>query len=96
MIWELFRDERTMPRGLGLAVSLDGGRSFSIPVVVSGSIDADGGFNGSSQGLLMRKLAVNSAGAVAIVNSSLKLDSHSRVWLMRASRNPEAQRRPDR
>ena len=31
----------------------------------------------------MKKLAVNGAGAVAIVNSSLKQDERSRVWLMR-------------
>ena len=83
--WELYRGDSQPPRGLGLAVSTDGGRSFSPPAVVPGSIDPAGGFNGSSQGLLMRKLAVNAAGAVAIVNSSFKADAHSRVWLMRGS-----------
>lgn len=85
VLWELYRDPRQLPRGLALSVSTDGGTTFTKPGVVPGSIDAEGGFNGSSQGLLMKKLAVNRSGAVAIVNSSLKADSHSRVWLMRGS-----------
>jgi hypothetical protein len=85
VLWELYADERQGPRGLGLAVSIDGGRSFSSPGVVPDSVDPAGGFNGSSQGLLMRKLAVSTNGAIAIVNSSLKEGSHSRVWLMRGA-----------
>jgi hypothetical protein len=85
VIWELFRDIREHPRGLGLTVSRDGGRRFTPPVAVPGSVDPAGGLNGSHQGLLMNKLAVNRAGAVAIVNSSLKQDDHSRVWLMRGT-----------
>jgi len=83
VIWELGGDERRPPRGLGLTLSVDGGRTFAKPSVVPGSIDAAGGFNGSSQGLLMKKLGVNDAGAVAIVNSSFRQDTQSRVWLMR-------------
>lgn len=83
--WELYEDERRPPRGLGYAVSTDGGRSFSAPARVPGSVDPAGGVNGSGQGLLMRKLAANAAGAVAIVNSSFKADAHSRVWLLRGS-----------
>jgi hypothetical protein len=83
--WELYGGERQPPRGLGIAVSIDGGRGFSQPALVPDSADPGGGFNGSSQGLLMRKLAVNPAGAVAIVNSSFKADAHSRVWLLRGS-----------
>jgi BNR repeat-like domain len=83
VLWELFGNPRQPPRGLALSVSRDGGTTFTQPVVVPGSIDAGGGFNGSSQGLLMRKLAVNRQGAVAIVNSSLRPGAHSRVWLMR-------------
>jgi hypothetical protein len=83
--WELYGDARQRPRGLGLATSTDGGRSFSSPAVVPDSLDAAGGFNGSSQGLLMKKLAVNAGGAIAIVNSSLKEGSHSRIWLMRGA-----------
>jgi hypothetical protein len=50
---------------------------------VPDSIDPAGGSNGSSQGLLMRKLAVNEAGQVAVVNSSLKYGEKSRLWMLR-------------
>jgi hypothetical protein len=85
VLWELYADERQSPRGLGFTVSVDGGRSFASPGVVPQSMDPAAGFNGSSQGLLMRKLAVSAEGEVAIVNSSLKQGSHSRVWLMRGA-----------
>lgn len=85
VLWELYADERQPPRGLALAVSGDSGRSFSNPSLVPDSADAAGGFNGSSQGLLMRKIAVGAGGQVAIVNSSLKQGSHSRVWLLRGA-----------
>jgi hypothetical protein len=84
VIWEQYYDHRQRPRGLGITVSSDGGKSFTQPRVVPESIDPANGFNGSTQGLLMKKLAVNRAGAVAIVNSSLKQDERSRVWLIRA------------
>lgn len=51
---------------------------------VPGSADPDGGLNGSYQGLLMQKLAVDDAGNIAIVNSALVDGRGSRVWLMRA------------
>lgn len=82
-IWEQYFDHRQRPRGLGVAVSSDGGKSFTQPVTVPDGADPAGGFNGSTQGLLMKKLAVNRAGAVAIVNSSLKQNERSRVWLIR-------------
>ena len=55
------------------------GRSFSRYGVVPGSAGAAGGFNGSNQGLLMKKLAVSSDGDVAVVNSSLLFGAHNRV-----------------
>ena len=85
VIWELYQGNSNQPRGLGMAVSRDGGRSFANPGMVPGSMDPAGGFNGSSQGLLMKKLAVSHSGEVAIVNSSLKANAHSRVWLMRGT-----------
>lgn len=83
VLWELFPGARSRPRGLGYASSRDAGATFSRPVVVPGSVDAPGAFNGSQQGLLMRKLSVNDAGSIAIVNSSLEDGVKSRVWLMR-------------
>lgn len=83
VVWELFRDPQESPRGLGMAVSLDHGKSFTQPAVVPGSRDPAGGLNGSHQGLLMDKMDVSRSGTVAIVNSSLQQGKHSRVWLMR-------------
>ena len=81
VLWERFTDLRSPPRGLALTVSADGGKTFSAPVLVPESADA--GWNGGSQGMLMRKLAVNRDGAIAIVNSSFKENDRSRVWLVR-------------
>lgn len=80
---ELQENPRQRPRALGLGVSSDGGGHFTPMAVVPHSRDPHGGFNGSSQGLLIPKLAVNAAGELAIVNSSLREGSHSRVWLLR-------------
>jgi hypothetical protein len=85
MVWELFRSPGERPRGLGMVLSRDGGHRFSAPSIVPGSADPGGGSNGSHQGLLMQKLAVNRRGELAIVNSSLKEDRGSRVWLLRAA-----------
>ena len=86
VLWERFADHARIPRGLALAVSNDGGKTFTAPVLVPASADA--GWNGSSQGLLMRKLAVNRHGALAIVNSSFKDKERSRVWLIRGQLKP--------
>jgi hypothetical protein len=90
VLWELYPDPGKRPRGLALSMSSDGGTTFTRPNAVPGSIDAGGGFNGSNQGLLMKKLAVNRSGAVAVVNSSLKPGAHSRVWLLRGRMRADA------
>ncbi|HEV7814160.1 MAG TPA: sialidase family protein [Janthinobacterium sp.] len=82
-IWEVFPDASPHPRGLAFTVSSDHGRSFAPPAMVPGSQDPAGGSNGSHQGLLAKKLALDRDGRIAIVNSSLKQDERSRVWLMR-------------
>ncbi len=86
VLWERFAEHPQLARGLALAVSTDAGRSFSAPVLVPESADA--GWNGSSQGLLMRKLAVGRDGDIAIVNSSFKDKARSRVWLIRGRLAP--------
>ncbi len=83
VVWELFPRRENYPRGLGFTYSSDGGRTFASPSVIPGSVDPALGVNGSQQGLLMRKLVVNRAGAVAVVNSTFKRDQTSRIWLFR-------------
>jgi hypothetical protein len=87
IIWELFPRRGSFSQGLGFTVSSDAGRTFAPPSVVPGSVDPALGVNGSQQGLLMRKLAVNQAGAIAVVNSTFKRNAQSRVWLWRGQRN---------
>jgi hypothetical protein len=86
VLWELQDDPGKRPRALGMAVSWNGGNGFSEAGVVPQSSDPAGGYNGSSQGLLVNKLSVNARGDIAVVNSSLREGSHSRVWLMRGQR----------
>jgi hypothetical protein len=80
-IWELLRE--STPYGLAVAVSSDGVQ-FSAPQRIPASADPEGGFNGSTQGLL-NKLAVRADGEIAVVNSAIRIGSHSRVWLLRGS-----------
>lgn len=83
VLFELFPERGHRSRGLGLSYSDNGGRSFAPPSQVPGSADPELGFNGSQQGLLMRKLAVNDAGAIAVVNSAFNPGKSSHVWLFR-------------
>ena len=83
--WELFSGPAPTPAyGLAIAASADGVH-FGPPQAIPASVDAAGGFNGSTQGLLMNKLAVRADGEIAVVNSAVRIGSHSRVWLMRGS-----------
>lgn len=83
VLWELFPRRQHYSQGLGFTVSGDGGRTFQPPSVVPGSFDPARGFNGSQQGSLMRKLAVNGPGAVAVVNSTFRRGQGSGIWLYR-------------
>jgi len=85
--WELFPGPRTYPRGLGVARSPDGGNTFGEPSVVPGTVRTDA-LTGGRQGLLMRKLAVNATGDVAVVHSTFDRGEASRIWLIRG-RLPE-------
>ena len=90
VVWERFPDQRAYSRGLGFTVSRDGGESFADPEVVPMSAPGERGVNGSLQGFLMSKLAVNRHGAAALVNSTFVPGhaSHVRLW-----RKPPASRR---
>lgn len=80
--WEWLLQPGTMAaRGLGLAVAEDG-RRFGPPQTVPASADPGGAPNGSTQGRLMRKLALAADGDVALANSALQRGSYSRVWLV--------------
>ncbi|MCC5869799.1 MAG: DUF3047 domain-containing protein [Gammaproteobacteria bacterium] len=81
LIWERFPAATRRPLGLGHAFSTDGGAEFSAPAVLPGSDDSALGFNGSQQGLLMRKLAVAADGRVAVVNSHYRDGEASRIRL---------------
>ncbi len=83
LVWEIFPDPNRRPRGLGFAVSRDGGRTFTDPSIVPGTSGPGLGVNGSLQGLLMSKLAVNGSGAIAVVNSTFSPNEASRVRLVR-------------
>jgi hypothetical protein len=81
VLWERFPANR--PNGLGFTYSRDGGQTFAAPSLIPGSLDRDQGFNGSLQGLLMQKLAANSRGEIAVVNSTFHPGQDSRIWLIR-------------
>jgi hypothetical protein len=85
--WELYESPRELPRGLALTYSTDGGATFAEPHTVDASVDRDGGYNGSHQGRLMRKLAVRD-GRVVLANSALAHGERSRVWLVRGELPP--------
>ncbi|MDX1630503.1 MAG: sialidase family protein [Thermoanaerobaculia bacterium] len=90
-LWEHYPAGARRPRGLGYALSRDGGASFSPPSVIPGTLDPDLGVNGSQQGLLSRKLAVDDR-EIAVVNSTFREGEESRVWLYRGkirSRSPD-------
>ncbi|MFC5462826.1 EAL domain-containing protein [Massilia niabensis] len=83
VIWEVLDAPGARPRALQIAVSPDGAQGFSRPAPVPGSAAPPGAGNGSHQGLLGKKLAVDGSGNLAIVNSSMLPGVNSRVWLMR-------------
>ena len=88
VLWELYPRLRERPRGLGFSRSAAGGEAFADPMVVPGSNAPKLGFNGSQQGLFMRKLAVNERGEVAVVNSTFAPGRASHIWLYRARHAP--------
>jgi hypothetical protein len=83
VVWEHFPDHRHRPRGLGFAMSRDGGRTFTEPEMVPGSDDPELGSNSNRQGFLTRKLDVNPEGALALVNSTFAAERSSHIWLWR-------------
>lgn len=82
--WEIYPvDPKGRSRGLGFTYSNNNGRTFMQPINIPGTGDPRHGVNGSRQGLLMQKLAVNRTGAIAVVNSTFRNRDTSRIWLIR-------------
>jgi hypothetical protein len=88
LVWEVHPGRGDRSRGLGFTASSDGGHAFAEPTLVPGTDDPAYRVNGSLQGLLMRKLSVNRAGEVAVVNSSFEPGEASRVRLIRGRSAP--------
>jgi len=82
IVWENFPHPDRWPRGLFHRSSLDGGETFSDPVLVPGTAGPELGFSGSLQGLLMRKLAANGSGHIAVVNGTFIPGEESRIRLV--------------
>ncbi len=86
VLWELFPHPATRPRGLGFTVSSRGGRVFAAPSLVPGTADPALGHNGGRQGLLLKKLAVDPGGQIAVVSSTFREGDASHIWLFRGRR----------
>jgi hypothetical protein len=82
VVWHHQASAGDGPRGLALSLSRDGGRQFTSAALVPGTGDPALGINGSRQGKLMRLMASNDAGALAVVNSSFREGESSRVRLI--------------
>ena len=82
MLWELFLNRKSRSRALGFTYSNDGGESFAPPALLLDIANPALSENGSRQGMLMRKLAVNHGGVLAVVNSTFRRDESSHVWLL--------------
>ena len=86
--WQTASSAEVPSRGIGFTISRNRGRSFAPAEIVPRSDDPRLGVNGSQQGSLMTRLAVNSEGTLAIVNSTCASGRSSRIWLWRRSTRP--------
>ncbi len=83
LLFELFRAQRQRSEALAAVRSTDGGETFTSPMQVPRGGKSASGINGSLQGLLMEKFAVNDDGRIAVVNSTFAPGERSDVWLIR-------------
>jgi hypothetical protein len=83
VLWEQYIETQGRPRRLAFTYSRDAGERFEPPSLLSDISAPPRGFNGSQQGLFMKKLAVSQAGIIAIVNSTFQPEEASHVWLLR-------------
>jgi hypothetical protein len=83
VLWEHAADASERASALGFSRSSDAGTTFQPATAVPRVAGPQLGFNGSQQGLLMRKLAVSPTGTLAIANSTHQPGEASHVWLIR-------------
>jgi hypothetical protein len=82
VLWQHHPSVREASRGLALSLSHDGGHQFTPPALVPSTADPALGINGSRQGRLMRLVASNARGMLAVVSSSFREGESSRVRLI--------------
>jgi hypothetical protein len=83
VLWERRPAGEERAQGLAFTYSTDDGDRFAVPSAVPGIAGPALGWNGSQQGMLTDKLAVDATGAIAIVNSTFDPERSSHVWLLR-------------
>jgi hypothetical protein len=82
VLWQHHPSVTEASRGLALSLSDDGGHHFTSPALVPSTADPALGINGSRQGRLMRLVASNARGILAVVNSSFREGENSRIRLI--------------
>ena len=82
VLWELYPNHKLRSRALAFTYSNNGGKSFVSPTLLPDITNSELSENGSRQGMLMRKFAVNQSGAMAVVNSTFRLGESSHIWLL--------------
>jgi hypothetical protein len=85
VLWERDLAQDANGRRLGYASSSDGGATFAEAVEVPHIAHPSLGANGSQQGKLVDKLAVDEDGTLAVVNSTFDPARGSHIWLVRGS-----------
>lgn len=83
VVWKRLPGSGQASRGLGFVESRNAGNSFTQPEIVTGSDDPKLGYDGSQQGSLLRRLAMDRNGGTALVNSTFAPGRASRIWLWR-------------
>lgn len=82
IIWELFPAGTRAPAALAFSLASTA-LDPSEPAAIPGTEVDENSIQGSQQGLLMRKHAVNKEGAIAVVNSHFHAGEGSRIQLIR-------------
>jgi len=88
ILWERFPDPEERSVGLGFSCLAGHAQALAPSTIIPGTDEPGLGFNGSQQGLLMQKLALNAQDDVAVVNSRFLAGDSSRVRLFRGRLAP--------